>query len=47
MSQPIYPRFKTIDGSSVDVKIAAAIAKKAAKCDRDFGEQSNLRACAR
>lgn len=31
---PMYPRLRIFDGSSVDEKIAAVIAEKAAKCER-------------
>ena len=31
---PMYPRLRIFDGSSVDTKIAAIIAEKAAKCER-------------
>ena len=34
VAHPMYPRLKIFDGSSVDVKIAEAIAQKAAKCER-------------
>jgi cephalosporin hydroxylase len=34
VAHPMYPRLKIFDGSSVDEKIAAVIAEKAAKCDR-------------
>ena len=34
LAHPMYPRLRIFDGSSVDVKIAAIIAEKAAKCER-------------
>ena len=34
VAHPMYPRLKIFDGSSVDEKIATAIAEKAAKCQR-------------
>ena len=34
VAHPMYPRLRIFDGSSVDVKIAALIAEKAAKCER-------------
>ena len=33
LAHPMYPRLRIFDGSSVDAKIAAVIADKAAKCD--------------
>lgn len=33
LAHPMYPRLRIFDGSSVDAKIAAVIAEKAAKCD--------------
>ena len=34
VEHPMYPRLRIFDGSSVDEKIAAVIAEKAAKCER-------------
>ena len=34
VTHPMYPRLRIFDGSSVDEKIAAIIAEKAAKCER-------------
>ena len=34
VEHPMYPRLRIFDGSSVDMKIAAVIGERAAKCDR-------------